>query len=686
MTPRRRAPPRRHSGSRRASPGLLAGLALLFLTALPRPVTAGPLRLSGPQSHSLAGHLEALPDPGASPTFPEALAAAGRFQPLPGFFNRGYTREATWVRFTFARAEEAPTQLYLCLGVPFLDEVTVYLQEGADPADPASYREHRLGDHVPAADRPLPHPNLVLPLAVPDTAPRTAYVRVRTSGTLLLHGAILGPEAFLAWTQRLTLLQGGYLAVTLTVGLINLIFAFQVRDRTYGYYALYVFALFATYSSVSGMLTVLWPAAAHRLSDLAASFGTLGGFAAFSLFAARLFATEAGPRWAHLSLRAMVMLTAAAGATYPLGSYSYVIPLVLVGGLGIVTLTTVLALRMVAAGAPAGRLFLYAFGFSNTAAAVVFLRVLGVLPATGVTVYALQVGEVLHMILMTLALTQRVRAAEHTALAAARDAELRAVELARGMTDELRARRAALEESLAAEQLARGEQSRLLDVLAHEYRTPLAILRANLDILGLKDRAAGQLWAPYLAKMERATTRLVELFEAARVRPVPTAPSSLPAPVPLAALLEEARDEADALWGPRFHLDLGPAEGLAVLGDRAQLKTVLLNLAENAVNYSAPATPVALALRAEGGEAVVSVTNAGQALSAAEAEAVFQKYRRGPNSTGTTGLGLGLYLVRQIAEAHGGAARLNPGGTGRVEVEVRLPRYQPREDLNAGLG
>ena len=129
-------------------------LVKLILTILPPAghcATAPSLLLGDAPSYSLAGHLEQLVDPGGRLTLADILTptVSSRFRPIPGNMNRGYTRDAVWLRYKMERSASFPEQGYLCLSPPFLDTVEVYFQTGADPTDPYSYQLTVVGDHVP---------------------------------------------------------------------------------------------------------------------------------------------------------------------------------------------------------------------------------------------------------------------------------------------------------------------------------------------------------------------------------------------------------------------------------------------------------------------------------------------------------------------------------------------------------
>lgn len=657
-----------------AKPALVVVFVSLLLLAAP--VAAAPLLLADSREYSLAGHLEMLSDPAGNLTLAEVLGpAAGRFQRLPGFLGLGYSNQTVWLRFSFSRTAAYPDNCYLRLGPAFLDYLTVYLQEGADPRDPLAYRDYRLGDHLPAANRPVRHPQYVVPLPLPTLGERTAYLRLQSNSALELFGAIHPPAEMVSHIDANILYSGAYLGITLAIVLVNLIYFLRVRDPVIGYYVLYVAALFVNYLGAEGMLVLLWPGQAHRLADYLTVFGMGGAFVFMALFAMRLFNTARERSWAHRYFQYVILIGLLPILAVAPGWYGRVAGFVMANGLGLIVMMTGLSIRLVRRGELGGRIYLLAFSLSNLAFAVTFLRLLTVLPVNLLTSHAMQIGTALNMVLISLAMTERLHAALKQAVAASLGAESRAVKLAAEMTVELFRKQQELEAALATEQELLQRRTRFLEMITHEYRTPLSIIRTNLDILEARGGEVATTLRPYLEKMRRAEGRLIEVMEVAlaRVRLDELSPDSKFSPLRLAALLREAVAETRGLR-PERQIEAEIAdEAWEVCGDALLLKTALLNLLDNAVKYSPPDSVIQVSLGAEKEAAVILIRNQGEGIAAAEQERVFDKYYRGARSSGSSGAGVGLYLVRRIIEQHQGTVSLASGEPAGITAKLVLP-------------
>jgi signal transduction histidine kinase len=108
------------------------------------------------------------------------------------------------------------------------------------------------------------------------------------------------------------------------------------------------------------------------------------------------------------------------------------------------------------------------------------------------------------------------------------------------------------------------------------------------------------------------------------------------------------------------------------------LQQLLRNLVTNAIKYGAPDTPVRVALRGEEADILLEVTNSGPPLTPSALSEIFDPLKRGVarvDRDDRDSLGLGLFIVREIARAHGGEAEVRSDG-GETTFAVHLPRHK----------
>jgi PAS domain S-box-containing protein len=215
---------------------------------------------------------------------------------------------------------------------------------------------------------------------------------------------------------------------------------------------------------------------------------------------------------------------------------------------------------------------------------------------------------------------------------------------------------------------------RFISMVSHEYRTPLAIIRGNLDLIEIKHQSGNRLIKTEINKIHRAIDRLVEVMEVSmhESRMIETQEISDKTHVAIAPLIYSQIASFKNMWPD---VDIRFSECLdesRILGEPSQLKLAIYNLVDNARKYSTPDTPIAVNCRKEADEVIISIRNRGKTISREESETLFNKYQRGRNSMNTSGAGLGLWLVKKIIEQHNGKVSLRGFPSG-VEATVRLP-------------
>lgn len=220
---------------------------------------------------------------------------------------------------------------------------------------------------------------------------------------------------------------------------------------------------------------------------------------------------------------------------------------------------------------------------------------------------------------------------------------------------------------------ALSQQRHFLADAAHELRTPMTALRLQAQLLERAQEPAQRAMA--LAELREGierTQRLVErLLQLARVSP--DAPALGQEPVDLAGLVREcvtrfaARAEAAGI-------DLGATSRSApvVDADPQQLAMLLDNLVENALRHVPSGGRVDVAAVREGDAPALVVTDSGPGIPPAERERVFDRFYRGDGAAGY-GSGLGLSIVRAVAQRHGARVALDDAPGGGLQVTVLFP-------------
>ena len=228
-------------------------------------------------------------------------------------------------------------------------------------------------------------------------------------------------------------------------------------------------------------------------------------------------------------------------------------------------------------------------------------------------------------------------------------------------------------------------QRRFVEDASHELRNPLAVIRTTLDVaLAEPDDAEGLRRAAEVARRtaDRMSTTVDELLAFARTSVQPERRVS----VDLAEVVAEVAQEYDAEASTRgVRLSWLAPSGLLVDGDRSALKRAQANLVSNALRVAPPGSVVHCRAGRAGGWLWFGVRDVGPGIAPDDQALVFRRaWRDGAPTAEGEGQGLGLALVRQIAEAHGGTVSVASVPGHGASFVVWLP--DRRTDAERGPG
>lgn len=222
-------------------------------------------------------------------------------------------------------------------------------------------------------------------------------------------------------------------------------------------------------------------------------------------------------------------------------------------------------------------------------------------------------------------------------------------------------------------------QAHLIGIVGHDLRTPLTVVSASVGLL-LRDRQLGPEHRRALERIATAGGRMsrliADLLDYSRARLGQGLPV-LPREVNLDAICRDAIQEMQAAHPGRAILFEADGDG-AGAWDPDRIRQVLANLLGNALRYGTPGTPVRVRRAASAERVTVSIHNEGPPIEPWRQEQIFSPFKRGDESGNPWGgVGLGLYIVREIVGAHGGAVSLRSAEGEGTTFTVSLPRRTP---------
>ena len=238
-----------------------------------------------------------------------------------------------------------------------------------------------------------------------------------------------------------------------------------------------------------------------------------------------------------------------------------------------------------------------------------------------------------------------------------------------GPHDELSELAETFDEMLSRLQSAFESQRQFIANASHELRTPLSVMRTTVDVVltnpdSTPDDLRG-MGRDIRAAVDHAEHLIGALLILARSERGLTVREE----VDLATVAEDVVDTAD-IGDRRLHATLDPA---VISGDPVLAERLIANLIDNAVRYNTSAGDIWISTRTVAAATQLTVDNAGQIISPADVDRIFQPFQRLNDRTSHDGSGLGLTIVASIAAIHGGAATAIPRKDGGLSVTVRIP-------------
>lgn len=354
-------------------------------------------------SYPLASVVEYLEDRDGSLSVddlrrPEVSARFRRSEHPEHDLNFGYSPSIYWLRLNFQAASASAWLLEVAF--PSLDRVDAYLGERPLPL--------QAGDQQVFAARPVIHRNLVFPLDLPAAQSFSVILRVQSQGSLTLPLTLWEPTAFathnLATYAALALYYGALAAL---FG-YNLLIYLATRERSFLEYVLCVAGMAIGQLSLNGFGNQFvwpdWPQWGNIA--LPTGFAICGLFGA--MFTRTFLATRRTAPWLDRAIVAFIVLfgfTTIAPLFLP---YRLSAALVSVFGLSFSLLAVLCGVRCLQRGAPGARFYLLAWSLLLLGVGVMSARNFSWLPTNFVTTYAMQLGSSLEMLLLSLALADRI--------------------------------------------------------------------------------------------------------------------------------------------------------------------------------------------------------------------------------------------------------------------------------------
>ena len=643
----------------------------LFILAL-LPALAAAVELDEDTRHLPLGSLmQVFEDPLGDVQIEDIASPAfeSRFQPhQSAVFNAGYSRSAHWVRVDLnyrPQASQEARRWLLEVAYPPLDSLQLYLADGQ-----GGYRLARdTGDTRPWASREIRQGNYLFEIELPANQPQRVYLRVQSQGSIQVPLSLWSQHAYLEAQPGRIYVLGMIYGVLLAMLVYNLFIYISIRDPSYLYYILYIAAFGLYQVSVNGAgVQFLWPdrpwwanAATPLLIGATGLFGCL--------FTRSFLRTAEHSRWMDWLLRLIIAFSVAVMALALTTDYG--VALRLATALALLFTLAVFAAGILAwlRGMRVARYFIIAWSALLIGGQINTLMVLGHLPHNFLTMYASQLGAALEVVLLSMALADRINALKDERATILEDARAELEQLNRELAESNR---------LKAE---------FLSNISHELRTPMMGVMGALELLPASDTPEELQQYQHIATgsardMMRLVNNILVLSElrAGKLRPEDYRFSLSDT---AARLQQQFSAHADGK-GLAFELEFDDRLPDLVYGDGDKLEQSVRHLLDNAIKFTSRG---AVTLRFAGAveqrelQLSIEVIDSGIGFSTADQAFLYQQFRQvdGSMTRRYGGLGIGLAISRGLIEVLGGQLdqQSRPGLGSRFCIHVRLSLSPP---------
>ncbi|MDO8330254.1 MAG: 7TM diverse intracellular signaling domain-containing protein [Fluviicoccus sp.] len=619
-------------------------------------------------------------EPGWRPADVLALAPE-RWKLAHGVPNLGFTSDAYWFRLD-VRSADALDGL-LAITYPVLDDVQVYALNRQQQL----LSRQQFGDMQPETSQLLPNRYFLTPVRLVPGESRIFLIRVETDGSLQLPVSWFDRQHFYDREQRTLLVEGVYFGILMIMVIYNFFIFLILRDSSYSWYSLFVFAILVFQVSLEGFgFQFIWPSWPW-VNSFIIPFSMSGCLFAGAVFSLRfLNVAKAHPR-IDLTFRVTAAIGATIMAVSLLTTYALAVRLAVVA-CGVMAVYAIWAgFYLWLRGVSHARYYALGWSFLMPTIAILSLNKQGLLPVNFFTEYAIQLGSVIEATLFSFALGDRISLERKSKLAAQEQMLIqeRALreELQRSHAQEMLAR----EKMVAAEAESRAK-TRFLATMSHEIRTPLNGILGMVELLqGSELQAQQRTYTDVIAQSGQTLLSVInDILDYSKITAGKMQIETLD--FDLQQLCMECESVFTFTAGKKhieLRVDRDQDVPVFIHSDPTRIRQILLNLLGNAFKFTDTGRVVLqVSMQKDRDQDFIrfTVTDTGIGIAPEQQDRLFESFAQADHSTTRRfgGTGLGLAISKRLSALLGGDIGLVSEPGKGAEFWFRIA-YHPADPL-----
>lgn len=559
-------------------------------------------------------------------------------------FSRGYTSSGYWFKFDLNFSPELPNNHRWLLEIPFplLDYVDLYIPDGN-----GGFSVIETGDRRPFSNRVIDTTNFVFSIS-PEQNQGTYYLNVKTQDSLQVPLILWNDDCFIKNTMLSTAIQGIYFGIMLVMVLYNLFIFLSIKELNYLYYSLYISGFIFFQASLQGVtFEYFWPNNPWWANINIPFFGVLSIFFATFFVRGILNTKSELPGWNKLligiSYLLFLSLPIILFASYDTGIY-----IALFNAFSFFSLVLIVGILAALKGNRTAKIFLLAWIIFITTGLITLLGMVHILPIEYGKQAAVQLGSALEVILLSMALADRINLIEKEK-----------VEI------ETRSKEVLLEANKQLENSNR-LKNEFIATISHEVRTPMNGVLGSTQLLLDTPLDSNQI--NYVNTINHSGKTLLEILN--NILDYSKIEADKLNLVLKEFNLEELINQCAEFFsvisahsGVNLYVIIDNDVPHIIRSDPLRIKQVLLNLLSNAFKFTNQGQIVVRIKLANTPSAslIIEVEDSGNGMNIEQQDLLFQPFVQLDSSSSREkgGTGLGLAISKKLVSMLGGEIGIN---------------------------